>query len=230
MEDVIKVKDLKKIYGAGEIKVRALNGVNLTIKKGEFTAIVGPSGSGKSTLLHLMGGLDNPTSGSVILGNTDISRMSGKELSDFRRDHIGFIFQAYNLIPVLSAEENVEYIMLLQGLDKEERHRKVQAILEEVGLKGYERRRPNQLSGGQQQRVAVARAIVSHPNIILADEPTANLDSHTGISLIEKMRQLNIEKGMTFVFSTHDQKIVDRASRVIHLNDGVVEKDINSAR
>jgi len=222
---VFEIRNLGRHFGAGDIQVNALQGISLTIERGEFTAIVGPSGSGKSTLLQLMGGLDVPSSGEVLLDGRSIASMSGRELSDFRRDHIGFIFQAYNLIPVLSAQENIEYIMLLQGVPAVERRQRVQAMLKTVGLEGYGERRPAQLSGGQQQRVAVARAMVSQPSIILADEPTANLDSITGSALLDMMKSLNESRNMTFVFSTHDPKIMERASRLIHLQDGRVVQD-----
>jgi putative ABC transport system ATP-binding protein len=224
---VIQTTDVCRYYGAGATLVKAVDQVSITIEPGEFTAIIGPSGSGKSTLLHLLGGLDNPTSGKVELAGTNIAAMSGGELSDFRRDHIGFVFQAYNLIPVLSAEENIEYIMLLQGASATTRRQRVQEMLALVELSGLGDRRPNQLSGGQQQRVAVARAMASHPNIILADEPTANLDSHTGIALLDVMKDLNQNQNhnMTFVFSTHDEKIMSRASRLIHMQDGAVIRD-----
>ncbi len=225
MSAVIKTIELCRYFGNGATQVKALDRVSIEIQSGEFTAIIGPSGSGKSTLLHLAGGLDEPTSGAVELSGVNINAMTGAELSDFRRDHIGFIFQSYNLIPVLSAAENIEYIMLLQGVPKRERARRVHEILSLVGLDGLERRRPSELSGGQQQRVAVARAMASNPDIILADEPTANLDSKTGISLLDVMRRLNEEAGMTFVFSTHDEKIMERARRLIHMRDGVVEQD-----
>jgi putative ABC transport system ATP-binding protein len=225
MTNVIETIDLTRKFGEEETEVVALDHVSLEIEEGEFTAIIGPSGSGKTTLLHLIGGLDEPNSGSVMLSGTDIARMSGNELSDFRRDHIGFIFQAYNLIPVLSAEENIEYIMLLQGMSPTDRKERVTEMLELVGLQGLGNRRPAHLSGGQQQRVAVARAMASNPDIILADEPTANLDSKTGISLLDVMRDLNQHLNMTFVFSTHDEKIMDRATRLIHLRDGKIEKD-----
>lgn len=229
MDTVIKTTNLSRTFGAEDILVKALDNIDLEITKGEFTAIVGPSGSGKTTLLHLIGGLDNPTSGKVELSGTDIAQMSSTALSNFRRDHIGFIFQSYNLIPVLSAEENIEYIMLLQGVSKAERKSRVNDILETVGLAGLGNRRPAQLSGGQQQRVAVARAMVSEPDIILADEPTANLDSTTGIGLLEMMRELNEQQQMTFVFSTHDQKIMDRANRLINLRDGTIDNDSQRA-
>ena len=225
MNKVIQTQNLSRYFGEGETLVKALDDVSVTITQGEFTAIIGPSGSGKSTLLQLIGGLDRPSRGQVMLDQQDISHMSGNELSDFRRDHIGFIFQAYNLIPVLSAQENVEYIMLLQGVSEADRKQRVRAMLNEVGLKGMENRRPAQLSGGQQQRVAVARAMVSKPSIILADEPTANLDTHTGASLLDMMKHLNETENMTFVFSTHDPKIMERAKRIIRLEDGKVVSD-----
>jgi len=217
MEPLIQINQLCRYFGQGDVQVKALEKVDLTIERGEFTAIIGPSGSGKSTLLQLIGGLDNPTSGNILLSGKDIAHMSGKELSDFRRDHIGFVFQAYNLIPVLSAEENIEYVMLLQNIPPLERQKKVSEILEKVGLKGYEDRKPAQLSGGQQQRVAVARAMVSQPDIIFADEPTANLDSATWISLLNIMKDLNEKENMSFIFSTHDPKIMERAKRLIHM-------------
>lgn len=223
--DVIKVENVLRTYITGEIEVHALRGVDLTIKKGEFTAIAGPSGSGKTTLLNIIGGLDTPSSGDVLLGGKLISKMSGSELSNFRRDHVGFIFQSYNLIPVLTVEENVEFVMLLQGVEKSLRSKKVKEILEVIGLSGSHDRLPSQLSGGQQQRVAVARAIVSEPDIILADEPTANLDSVTGSALLDMMKKLNEEKGTTFIFSTHDKMIMERAKRLVKLHDGKIQSD-----
>ena len=222
---LIETEGLIKTYSDNGVQVPALRGVDLTIHAGEFTAIVGPSGSGKTTLLNIISGLDKHTSGKVWLDGRPVSDMSGAELSDFRRDHIGFIFQAYNLIPVLKVEENIEYIMLLQGVPKEERHRRVHDILRDVDLEDYAHRYPNRLSGGQQQRVAIARAMVSHPLMILADEPTANLDSKTGADLLDMMRHLNAEHGMTFIFSTHDRMIVDKAKRVIVIRDGIVASD-----
>ncbi len=223
--DVITAEGVTKVYDADGIPVNALNGVDLTIQAGEFTAIVGPSGSGKTTFLNIISGLDAPTEGKVSLAGKVISEMSGNELSDYRRDNIGFIFQAYNLIPVLTVEENVEYIMLLAGVPKAERHKRVIDILKVVGLEGVEDRLPTQLSGGQQQRVAIARAMASEPTIILADEPTANLDSKTGADLLEMMRKLNTETGMTYLFSTHDPLVMERAKRLITLRDGLVESD-----
>jgi putative ABC transport system ATP-binding protein len=222
---VIVTEGVTKDYSSNGLSVKAVRGVDLTIERGEFTAIVGPSGSGKTTFLNLISGLDNVSSGKIWLNGKPISEMSGGELSDFRRDNIGFIFQAYNLIPVLSVEENVEYIMLLQGLSPGDRRERVRTILAEMGLEGYENRRPPQLSGGQQQRVAVARAIVSEPAIVLADEPTANLDSQTALELIEMMRRLNETHGITFVFSTHDARVMDRARRLVVLRDGRIDQD-----
>jgi putative ABC transport system ATP-binding protein len=223
---IIVTKDVTKTYKDNGVEVPAVRGVSLNITPGEFTAIVGPSGSGKTTFLNIISGLDDPTAGKVWLNGKMLSEMKGKELSDFRRDHIGFIFQAYNLIPVLSVEENVEYIMLLQGVSRAERHQRVMEILKEVGLEEYPNRLPSKLSGGQQQRVAIARAMVSKPRLILADEPTANVDSKTGAELLDMMRELNKKTGMTFVFSTHDKMIMERARRVITLKDGLIAEDV----
>ena len=225
MKALIQVEDVSKVYSTGEVEVAALDHVSLAIQRGEFTAIAGPSGSGKSTLLNILSGLDTPSSGRVSLDGRAISEMSGSELSDFRRDHIGFVFQSYNLIPVLTATENAEYVMLLQGVAPNERKRRIREILAEVGLQGMEDRRPQQLSGGQQQRVAIARAMASRPDLILADEPTANVDSTTGTALIDMMREINENQGMTFVFSTHDTMIMERARRLILLKDGHIDSD-----
>lgn len=222
---IIEAKGVKKTYTDNGVPVEAVRGIDLKINEGDFAAIIGPSGSGKTTFLNIISGLDNPTDGKVWLDGKPLSEMSGGELSDFRRDNIGFIFQAYNLIPVLTAEENIEYIMLLQGVDKQERHRRVMDILKQVGMEELYDRRPPMLSGGQQQRVAVARAMVSRPAIILADEPTANLDSETGGNLLDIMHKLNKETGMTFVFSTHDDIVIERAERLIVLKDGKIAKD-----
>lgn len=222
---MIVTEGIKKVYSENAVPVHALRGIDLKIQSGEFTALVGPSGSGKTTFLNIISGLDTPTEGKVWLNGKLLSSMSGNELSDFRRDNIGFIFQAYNLIPVLTVEENIEYIMLLQSVPKIERHRRVTAMLEEVGLAGFADRKPPKLSGGQQQRVAIARAMVSQPTIILADEPTANLDSKTGTELLDMMMVLNEQTGMTFIFSTHEQMVMDRAKRLILLKDGQVESD-----
>ncbi len=224
-ENVIEIQNVSKTYDTDGVEVHAVNNLSLGIISGEFTAIAGPSGSGKTTLLNLMSGLDTPTGGKVMLSGKLISEMNGSELSDFRRDHIGFIFQSYNLIPVLTVKENIEYIMLIQGVGESERGERVASMLKQVGLEGMEGRLPKQLSGGQQQRVAVARAMVSKPDIILADEPTANLDSHTSSSLLDMMRELNESSGMTFVFSTHDGMIMEKAKRLVLLKDGMIDKD-----
>lgn len=225
MEIVIKTEALHKIYYETKVPVHALQGVDLEIRKGEFTAIVGPSGSGKSTLLNIIGGLDRPTSGRAWIAGEDLSQMRENQLIDFRKNHIGFVFQSYNLIPVLTAFENVEFIMLLQNRSREERWQRVTALLESVGLGDRQHNRPAELSGGQQQRVAVARALASRPAFVLADEPTANLDSAATANLLDIMARLNREEGMTFVFSTHDQRVIDRAHRVITLEDGKIVKD-----
>ncbi len=222
---VVKTEGVVKTYSDNGVPVHAVRGIDLIVRAGEFSAIVGPSGSGKTTFLNCISGLDDVTSGRVWLDGNDLSKMSGRELSDFRRDKVGFIFQAYNLIPVLTVEENVEYIMLLQGLPKDERHRRVVAMLDKVGLADYADRLPPRLSGGQQQRVAIARAMVARPALVLADEPTANLDSETGSGLLDLMRELNRSTGMTFVFSTHDRMIMERATRLITLKDGRIDKD-----
>jgi putative ABC transport system ATP-binding protein len=219
------LKNASKVFDDGERKVVALDGVNLEIKDGEFTCFVGPSGSGKSTLLNLIGGLDRPTSGDVTVGETNLARLDSSKLADLRLHSIGFVFQAYNLIPVLSARENVEFVMHLQGISADERQRRALEVLEKVGLKGLEDRRPGQLSGGQQQRVAVARAIVSRPKLVLADEPTANLDSKTARNLVLLMEELHHKEGITFVFSTHDPIVMELADRVIRLHDGKIESD-----
>jgi putative ABC transport system ATP-binding protein len=222
----IEVRGLKKSYHQGDIEVPALRGVDLKLEPGEFTALMGPSGSGKTTLLNIIGGLDEADEGSAIVDGKDVVKMSPSERSDMRLNHLGFVFQAYNLLPVLSAYENAEFVLLLQGMDKTERERRVKAMLDEVGLEGLHDRRPHELSGGQQQRVAVARAIVSEPALVLADEPTANLDSATSAELIETMRQLNAERGVTFLFSTHDPLVMEHARRIVRLVDGQVAEDI----
>jgi putative ABC transport system ATP-binding protein len=221
----IRTEDLHKVYTDNGMTVPALRGINLEIHSGEFTAIVGPSGSGKTTLLNIISGLDKPTKGMVWLDERPVSGMSGAELCDFRRDHIGFIFQAYNLIPVLTVEENIEYIMQLQKVPTAARHRRVEEILKDVGLDGFAGRFPSKLSGGQQQRVAIARAMASKPLMILADEPTANIDSKTGAALLDMMRSLNEEKGMTFIFSTHDKMVMEKARRIIVIKDGIIDHD-----
>lgn len=228
--DVITATNLTKTYNEAEVPVHALNGVNLRIAEGEFTAIVGPSGSGKSTLLNIIGGLDKPTSGSIAVGGVDISALGDNELIDFRLHNIGFVFQAYNLIPVLTAKENVAFIMLLQKKSKEEREQRAQELLAHVGLADRVNNRPTELSGGQQQRVAVARALASRPRFILADEPTANLDSKSTQNLLDLMAQMNSDEHVTFVFSTHDQRVIDKARRVITLEDGVIVSDTAQIR
>ena len=222
---VIKTSKVTKVYNQTLIPVHALNGVDLEIEKGEFTAIVGPSGSGKSTLLNIIGGLDRPTDGEISVGGQDISKLNDNQLIDFRKSNIGFVFQAYNLIPVLTAKENVEFVMLLQNRSKEERQARVQELMDAVGLGDKLNNRPAELSGGQQQRVAVARALAPKPTFILADEPTANLDSKSTANLLDIMAVLNKEENITFVFSTHDQRVVDRARRIITLEDGVIVSD-----
>ena len=224
-KELIVTENLKKVYSSDGVPVEAVRGIDLMIHSGEFSAIVGPSGSGKTTLLNIISGLDKATEGEVWFKGRKLSDMKSSELSDLRRDHIGFIFQAYNLIPVLTVEENIEYIMLLQGISKEKRHQRVIEILKEIDLKGFEERKPPQISGGQQQRVAVARAMVSRPSLILADEPTANLDSKTGESLLDMMRKMNESTGMTFVFSTHDPMVMKKARRLITIKDGRISEE-----
>jgi len=222
---VIELKNVEKTYNDSEVKVHAVRGVDLTFEEGEFTAIVGPSGSGKTTLLNMLGGLDKPTSGDIMIGGTCISEMKGSKLIDFRLHNIGFVFQSYNLIPVLTAKENVEFIMQMQGVPNKQRYLRAKELLESVGLGDRLNSRPAKLSGGQQQRVAVARALASKPKFILADEPTANLDTKSTENLLDIMENLNHEAGMTFIFSTHDQRVVNKAHRVITLEDGAVLSD-----
>jgi len=226
-EELVRVEALVKVYeDKNTVPVRALDGVDMTIRKGEFMAIAGPSGSGKTTLLNLIGGLDVPTSGRVVVDGQDLSVLDRTELAEFRLQHLGFVFQAYNLIPVLSAEENAEFSLLLQGVASRERHRRVRNELEDLGIgRDLMYRRPSELSGGQQQRVAVARALVSRPRLILADEPTANLDSRTGARLMDKMRDLNDRTGITFLFSTHDPLVIERARRLVRFRDGQIVDD-----
>jgi putative ABC transport system ATP-binding protein len=222
---LIELKNLQKIYNTTAVPVHAVNGVNLNIGKKEFTAIVGPSGSGKTTLLNIVGGLDKPTEGEVRIDDVNIVSMPDNKLIDYRLHNIGFVFQAYNLIPVFTALENVEFIMLLQGLDKKQREDRAKELLENVGLSDRMDARPAQLSGGQQQRVAVARALASHPSFVLADEPTANLDSESAESLLDLMESLNTKYDLTFIFSTHDDRVMRRASRIIKLVDGKISED-----
>lgn len=225
MAKIVEVKSVTKDFGQDGIVTRALRGVDLDLMAGEFTSMAGPSGSGKTTLLNIIGGLDRPTAGTVSIEGKEIHQLSAGQLSRLRRDRIGFIFQSYNLIPVLTAFENAEYVLMIQNMEKEERRERVLRVLKEVGLEGLEHRFPRELSGGQQQRVAIARAIAPEPALILADEPTANVDSETASSLMDLLRRLNEEKGMTFLFSTHDQAVMKRAGRLIRLQDGRIIED-----
>lgn len=222
---IIEVANLHKIYNSSEVKVHAVRGIDLSFEQGEFTAVVGPSGSGKTTFLNMLGGLDNPSEGEIIIDGVNIGDLKASQLTDFRMKNIGFVFQAYNLIPVLTAKENVEFIMHLQGKSKKERDERAIALLEEVGLGERVDSRPSKLSGGQQQRVAVARALASKPKFILADEPTANLDSESTANLLDIMEKLNKEENITFIFSTHDARVVKKARRVVTIEDGQVVSD-----
>lgn len=221
--ELIKTKKLNKTYQDNGVPVDALKDINLTINEGDYLVIAGPSGSGKTTLLNLLGALDVPSSGNVFFKDEDISKKSRKELSDFRLKKLGFIFQAYNLIPVLTALENIEFSMMLSGVPEKERYNKAIGLMDELEIKDLANKRPNAMSGGQQQRVAVARAIVNNPSVVLADEPTANLDSKTGGKLLDLMEQMNKEKNITFIFSSHDKQVIDRAGRLIILKDGKIE-------
>jgi|TARA_B110000881_G_scaffold218410_1_gene237863 putative ABC transport system ATP-binding protein len=222
---MIETKKLSKIYNPGKFEVKAVNNVSSLFKEGEFTSVVGPSGSGKTTFLNCVGGLDKPTSGNVFIEGKNITQLSGSAIIQYRLKNIGFVFQSYNLIPVLSAKENIEMIMLLQGIDQKSRNKRTDDLLNQVGLYEMKNRRPSQLSGGQQQRVAVARALASKPKFILADEPTANLDSTSTSNLLDIMSQLNKNENITFIFSTHDQRVIDRARRVVTLEDGKIVSD-----
>lgn len=222
---IVSTHKLTRHYQQGGLAVRALDGVDLTIEAGEFVALMGASGSGKTTLLNLIGGLDRPTSGTVEVDGRMLNQLSSGELSQLRLDRIGFVFQAYNLLPVLTAQENAEFVLLMQGVEPAERGRRIQETLRNLGLEGLGGRLPSELSGGQQQRVAVARAIAGRPALVLADEPTANLDSHTGAALVDSMRALNDNEGITFVFATHDAKVEERAKRVIWMEDGRILRD-----
>ena len=222
---IVECRAVRKVYAGGKVPVAALSGIDLKIEAGEFTAIAGPSGSGKTTLLNLIGALDAPTEGDVFVAGRNLRDESRTQLSELRRQRLGFVFQAFNLVPVLSALENVEFILMVQGVGRAERRRRALDILERVGLGEMVHRRPNELSGGQQQRVAVARAVVSRPALILADEPTANLDSETGASLMDLMRRLNETEGMTFLFSSHDRMVMERSRRLLLLRDGRIVAD-----
>lgn len=225
---IIDAHNISKIYNADTIPVYAVNNVHLHIEEGEFTALVGPSGSGKTTLLNLIGGLDKADAGNIYINDIDITKLSAGKLIDFRLKNIGFVFQSFNLIPVLTAKENVEFIMLLQGAGKTERLQRVQQLFKEIGLEDKLNSRPAELSGGQQQRVAVARALASKPRFVLADEPTANLDSKSAANLLDIMEMLNKEEKITFLFSTHDQRVIQRARRVVTLVDGAVAEDTSN--
>lgn len=223
---VIKISNLHKVYDESKIPVKAVNGIDLCINQGEFTAVVGPSGSGKTTFLNLIGGLDTPSKGEITIDGVDIGRLTPQQLTDYRLNNIGFVFQAYNLIPVLTAIENVAFIMQLQGKGKSERNKIARELLETVGIGDKLDIRPGDLSGGQQQRVSVARALASKPKFILADEPTANLDSKSTNELLDLMLKMNKELDTTFIFSTHDQRVMDKARRIITIDDGVITSDI----
>lgn len=225
MSTIIKATNVSKVYHRTTVPVYALNNLSLSIEEGEFTAIVGPSGCGKTTLLNILGGLDHPTSGKVEVAGTDITQMKDSDLIDFRLKNIGFVFQAYNLIPVLTALENVEFIMLLQKVGKKARHQRAMELLTQMDIADKAKNKPSQLSGGQQQRVAVARALASKPRFILADEPTANLDSTSTSNLLDLMARMNHDQKATFIFSTHDQRVMDKARRIVKLEDGAIVSD-----
>ncbi len=221
----VELKDVTKVYRQGKIDVHALRGLDLTIEQGELTALCGPSGSGKTTVLNMIGALDTPTSGQVILEGRDLATLSRRELSHIRRDRIGFVFQAYNLIPVLTAYENAEIVMALRGRDEADRRKHIEELFADVGLEGLEDRRPDELSGGQQQRVAIVRAIAADPAVVLADEPTANVDSDTAEKLLDIMGKLNRNRGITFIYSTHDPRVMEHARRIVRVVDGRVDSD-----
>ncbi len=225
VKQIVRMRNVVKTYRQGKVDVHAVNDVSLEIESGDFAVLCGPSGSGKTSILNMIGGLDVPTSGKLWVDGIDLSTLSNTELSQVRKNRIGFVFQAYNLIPVMTAYENAEFVLNLQGVKEKECHERVMQILKAVGLEGLEHRRPDEMSGGQQQRVAIARAIVTNPAIVLADEPTANVDSHTAKSLLDLMQQLNQEQGITFLFSSHDQHVIDRGRRIIRVHDGKIEAD-----
>lgn len=223
--EIIKVENVFKIYQDNAVAVNALNGINLKIIQGDYMVIAGQSGSGKTTLLNIIGTLDIPTSGKIYLEGNDLSKKSKNMLAEIRLQKIGFIFQAYNLLPVLTALENIEFTMMLRKIPEKERQERALAVMNDLGIGELANKRPNQMSGGQQQRVAVARAIVNDPSIVLADEPTANLDSKTGENLLDIMQQMNEKRGITFVFSSHDEQVIERAKRLIILKDGMIESE-----
>lgn len=222
--EILKTENLEKIYDDNGVPVHALKGIDLTINKGDYLVIAGPSGSGKTTLLNLLGALDTPSKGKILFEGTDLAKKNRKELSEFRLQNLGFIFQAYNLIPVLTAIENIEFSMMLSGIPENERRERALSLMHELDIKELANKRPNEMSGGQQQRVAVARAIVNDPEVVLADEPTANLDSETGSVLLDLMEKMNKEKNITFIFSCHDKQVIDRAGILLKLKDGKIEK------
>ncbi|MCB2203653.1 ABC transporter ATP-binding protein [bacterium] len=223
--EVIRLEKVEKTYSDNGVPVHALRGIDLSISQGEFTVIAGPSGSGKTTLLNIMGALDQATKGKVFLEKENVGDKARDEISAFRLEKLGFVFQAYNLIPVLTAMENIEFTMMLLGIEQEQRRERAREVMRELSIEELADKRPNEMSGGQQQRVAVARAIVNNPSIILADEPTANLDSETGANLLDLMERMNREHNLTFIFSSHDQQVIDRARRLIILTDGMIERD-----
>ena len=222
--EILKTENLEKIYQDNGVPVHALRGINLSVTKGEYLVIAGPSGSGKTTLLNLLGALDTPTKGKILFEQTDLSSKSRKQLSEFRLHNLGFVFQAYNLIPVLTAIENIEFSMMLLGISENERRKKALNLMDELEIGELANKRPNEMSGGQQQRVAVARAIVNDPAVVLADEPTANLDSATGSILLDLMEKMNRDKNITFIFSSHDKQVIDRAGKLLILKDGIIEQ------
>ena len=223
--ELLRTEKLEKVYQDNSVAVHALRGIDIQVDRGEFVAVVGPSGSGKSTFMNLIGTLDEPTSGRVYLEGTDLGTLTGNERAELRLHKIGFIFQAYNLVPVLTVRENVEFTMMLQGVPRSERVKRIQSVLDEIGIGDYLDRKPDKLSGGQQQRVAVARAIIGEPLLVLADEPTANLDSRSGETVLDLMESMNREKQITFIFSTHDTQVMDRAHRLLVLKDGKIVDD-----
>jgi len=225
MKPIVSCKGITKVFGKGELAVHALRGIDLDIMEGDFATLAGPSGSGKTTLLNMVGALDHPTAGTVAIDGQPLDGLNKSSLSDLRLNKIGFVFQAYNLVPVLSARENVEFVLRLLRIDPATRRRRTDEALAEVGLQGMEARRPSALSGGQQQRVAIARALVARPRIVLADEPTANLDSTTTKELVDLMYRLNQESGITFLIGTHDPRVMEHSKRHIEMNDGQIESD-----